>query len=172
MTVFYVCYGSNLSETRFRQYLNDYKTPLESYRVNLARDVYYAGGSSRWGGGIAFLDADRFTAKKVYRAYALSKPQFESLFSDENGWYRDPLPWDQIHENENTYLQSCLYNRIINLGTIHGVPALTFTNEDSAEEAARYNWLSEPGPKYTSVINAGRAETRRLPYRDIVGSTR
>src|SRR5699024_11327083 len=89
--VFYVSYGSNLLESRFQEYIENARWMKRgewdeemldeypaSYRVNLARDTYYAMGSARWGGGIAFLDIDKFSAKKVYRAYDLRSEEHTS----------------------------------------------------------------------------------------------
>lgn len=169
MRVFYVCYGSNMSEWRFREYLHDSKRPLTSYRVNLARDVYYAGHNSRWGGGVAFLNMDKFSAKKIYRAYDVSLDEFTHLFSRENGYVRGPLPWNMILSQEVTDVDGAyFYGRVINLGTIDGTPALTFTSDDDYETMKYTTWISSPGQKYLDVMHNGRLETKRLPFKEIV----
>lgn len=170
MRVFYVCYGSNMSEWRFREYLRDKDRPLTSYRVNLPRDVYYAGHNSRWGGGVAFLNVEKFTAKKIYRAYDLNLNEFENLFSRENGFVDGPMPWDTIFSQPITDVKGAyFYGRVVNLGTIDGTPALTFTSDDDYDTMLKYtSWISPPGQKYIDVMNNGRLETKRLPFKEIV----
>lgn len=185
--VYYVCYGSNLYADRFREYLEthrwgsaldsfdaygNYDSEVISYRVNLSHDVYYAGHSGRWGGGIAYLDTEGYSCKKVYRAYKLDLDQFEDLFSQENGYHSDPLPWDRIMSRRETRTSAYFYGRIVNFGTVEGIPAVTFTSNYSLEELKSpdfngYKELSTPGPLYTEVINKGREETRRLPFKEI-----
>lgn len=204
--VFYVCYGSNLYEQRFREYLNDNSwfysfskslgddeiaqweqylneesnQPLESYRVNLTHDVYFAGSSGRWGGGIAYLDVDGFSCKRVYRAYRISTDKFESVFSQENGYYSGGFDWDRIVSHRETRTSASFYGRIVNLGSIDGTPALTFTSNTSLAELKdrRYSWgdgksyrgyrdLNPPGQPYKDVINRGRAETQKLTFKEI-----
>ena len=196
--VFYVCYGSNLHENRFREYLSDdwtYYTnpddweksltneedsPLVSYRVNLTHDVFFAGHSGRWGGGIAYLDVDSFSCKKVYRAYKIPVKKFESLFSQENGYYSGPFKWDHILNKRETRTDAGWYGRIVNLGTIDGIPALTFTSNHSYADFEDYTYsarnyrgsgirtLNSPGQPYVDVIDRGRAETRKLQFKEIV----
>lgn len=169
MRVFYVCYGSNMSEWRFREYLHNKTRPITSYRVNLARDVYYAGSNSRWGGGVAFLDIDKFTAKKIYRAYELDLDEFDNLFSRENGYVHSPMPWDEIFSQQITDVSGAyFYPRIVNLGTIDGIPALTFTSDDDYDTVKYSSWINPPGQKYIDVMQNGRLETKRLPYKEIV----
>lgn len=183
-SVFYVCYGSNLYFSRFKEYLDSalyraytpshedqweelimaHDKPVESYRVNLEHDIYYRGNSARWGGGIAYLDTDTRTCKKIYRAYKITRPQFASLFSQENGYFsEDQLNWGRILGEKETFTTAGFYDKIINLGKIDGVPALTFTSSTPKHQGS----LSAPGDRYTEIINAGRQETKRLPYVDI-----
>lgn len=176
--VFYVSYGSNLLESRFQEYIENARWMKRgewdeemldeypaSYRVNLARDTYYAMGSARWGGGIAFLDIDKFSAKKVYRAYDLNMTQFYAVFSQENGYCDDEIDWDELlhfgHYDSTAYI----YDRIVLLGWVHGMPVLTFTHSRPTMMS-----INEPGPKYTDVISRGRKETRALPFVPITES--
>lgn len=175
--VFYVSYGSNLLESRFQEYMETArwmtrsgvmdKDLLEeypaSYRVNLARDIYYAMGSARWGGGIAFLDIDTFSAKKVYRAYDLNIAQFYAVFSQENGYCDDQIDWDQLL-NEGYYDSTAyIYDRIVLLGWMQqDTPVLTFTHSTPSLIS-----INPPGQKYTDVIDRGRKETRSLPFVNI-----
>lgn len=196
--VFYVCYGSNLYENRFREYLSDsvwysyddsdyikweaelsnqQAQPLVSYRVNLEHDVYFAGSSGRWGGGIAYLDVDGRSCKRVYRAYKIPFDKFESLFSQENGYYSGEFAWDRILNQRETRTTASFYGRIVNLGTIDGIAALTFTSNESLAEIkdayygggyrSKYRQLNPPGQPYKDIIARGRQETRRLPFREI-----
>lgn len=195
--IFYVCYGSNMSENRFREYLSsahfrssksaDFgvqadraamlaSRKLTSYRVSLPHEVFYAGSSYRWKGGIAYLDVDKRTRPCSYRAYGITGHEFESLFSDENGFHSDPLPWDEVLENRDTYTSAYFYSRVVNLGKIDGVPALTFTTATPrssfapATSTVKYGKLNPPGKPYIDVMNTGRAEMRSLPYREIAPS--
>lgn len=198
--VFYVCYGSNLHENRFREYLTDdwyysYRStlstheqkmwddimaesaaaPLESYRVNLNHDVYFAGHSGRWGGGIAYLDVDSLSQTKVYRAYKISTDKFESLFSQENGYYSGKFDWGRILTTRETRTDAGFYGRIVNLGTIDGTVALTFTHNLSLDVMKQYQGeykygikkLTPPGQPYKDVIAKGLRETRKLAFKPI-----
>ena len=71
--VWYACYGSNLSFERFKEYLDkedcpDHSNPVRSEGFFFPYDIYFAGSSSRWGRGKAFLDITKpgFSYGRMY----------------------------------------------------------------------------------------------------------
>lgn len=145
--VWYVCYGSNLLEERFKTYIegglckyngrtykgcNDKTLPKGSKPVMIPYDMYLGNNSSSWDGSVSFLDITK-KGKAYGRAYLVTKEQFEKLWSMEgkgSNWY----------------------NKKIDLDAIDGIPAFTFTNE-------RILPFSSVSYKYMYVLAMGLMET-------------
>jgi len=138
--VWYACYGSNLSQERFMQYVNDCndKTePKESRPFEIHHQLYFANSSPQWEDqGVAFLNP-RMNEHIVTlgRVYLMTREQFDEIKfmecgSSETGWYR--------HE--------------MNLGSLEGIPVRSFTSPNVLEP-------NPPSDKYLNVIRIGLMET-------------
>lgn len=130
--IWYVAYGSNLSSRRFKRYLDQMpgQPPIpESKAYSIPYNIYFDRESSIWdGGGVAFLDS----TKKGFaygRAYLLTYNQFQILQKKEV-WY--PV--------------------VIDLGTIEGRPAMTFTQ-------VNHTHRRPPKDIYLDEITLGLQET-------------
>lgn len=185
--IWYVAYGSNLHGLRFLNYMNvgrkkDIFTieDLESVQVDVPHGIYFAK-SGRWGtGGIAFLDVDTkedFTSPM--RAYKMTVQQFWSLVCQENGSRSMTLDWGKIKSERNYKTpQSGLYSRVVNLGTIDGLPAMTATHPESyssmlskskkiPQQYLEMAMINPPSPEYLNIINDGAEETVKLPKAEL-----
>src|SRR6185312_15485359 len=89
--VWYVSYGSNMSEARLTAYLEggvppggnrsnpgarDSSPPRRSVPVDLPGCVYFAGHSPQWHSGVAFYDHDAEGGPAAARAYLVTAHQF------------------------------------------------------------------------------------------------
>ena len=173
-TVWYVGYGSNLSEDRFTRYLGDEDGDgrpgrLVSRWVDFDYPVYFAGASRNWGGAVAFcglVPAPEPAASA--RAYAVSIDELTTVLAQENG--RRSLSWElpDTEVGEWTPLPVSLaddgfggkYNAVLRLPDIDGAPAFTVTTSHVLP-------LADPAPEYLEVITAARADR---PAADLVDS--
>lgn len=142
--VWYACYGSNINYQRLMYYINgdkngkystvngcnDKSLPLEARQYIFKCPIYFAGNSEKWcGGGFAFLDYENH-GKSYGKIYKIKMSQFKDILQQE---------------------QRCkLYNAIILVDHIEGVPVFSFTAERKL-----YNLLQEPSKKYKEVIKLG-----------------
>ncbi len=164
-TVWYVGYGSNLSEDRFTRYLGDEDgegrpAGLVSRWVDFDYPVYFAGTSRNWGGAVAFCGlvpaAEPATSA---RAYAVSVDELTTVLAQENG--RRSLSWalPDSEVGEWTPLPVSLaddgfagkYNAVLRLPDIDGSPAFTVTTSHVLP-------LADPTPEYLEVITTARAD--------------
>ena len=107
--VWYACYGSNINNSRFMEYINsctDKTPPLESRPYQFEHPIYFAKSSKRWdNGGVAFLN-DTCEGEALGRMYKITKEQYE-----------------QIKRKEGPN-----YGKKIYLGETDGIPMYTFTD--------------------------------------------
>ncbi|MDR2101675.1 MAG: hypothetical protein LBP43_03815 [Treponema sp.] len=142
--VWYVCYGSNLLEERFRCYITgetfrvngvkyrgctDKTPPRDKRAAILPCELYFAKKSSSWdGGGVAFLDKDK-PSVVLGKMYLISEEQFREIHEQEGPWYK----------------------ALLNFGEHGGYPVKSFTSEKRCAE-------NPPSEKYRRVITAGMRE--------------
>lgn len=140
--VWYASFGSNLHLSRLRYYLaggcppgtgrtypgcRDPRDPLESTAVALPGDVYFAGESPVWTGGVAFYDpgAEGIAAA---RAHLVSVEQFSDIAAQE--MHRDPgadLDLDAVLAAGRLETGPGPYETLVCAGSLDGRPVLTFT---------------------------------------------
>ena len=92
--VWYVAYGSNLSQDRFACYLqggqpagarrsypgcSDRTPPREVVGLRLPGRVRFGGLSRVWGGGLAFLDTEAGDGEVVARGYLIGTDQLDEV---------------------------------------------------------------------------------------------
>lgn len=124
--IWYACYGSNLSRSRFYCYLQggkceyngkvyggcaDKRVPVEDRPIEIPHRVYFGNMSRSWGnGGVAFLEPQlTLNAKTKGRMYLITTNQFRDIYTQEGSGPN----W---------------YDALVDLGQSDGYPILTFTN--------------------------------------------
>lgn len=165
--VWYVAYGSNVNEARFRRYITgdadhhgcrDHTPPAASKWTVAPLQLRFAGESRRWGGGVCFVDPDPSTVAYV-RAWDITAEQFEDVFHQENRRAPDDVfDWTAVDADGAT-MGTSWYARILHVdlpfaSATH--PALTFT-------WAKPMPLNDPAPAYYDTIAAGLADHPDLP---------
>ena len=121
--VWYVAYGSNLSQDRFACYLQggrpagarrtypgcrDRTPPREVVGLRLPGRIGFGGLSRVWGGGLAFLDPEAADGEVVARGYLIGSDQLDEVHSLERRYDsrsqvgdRDGLPMVALTSSEH-----------------------------------------------------------------------
>lgn len=177
-SVWYACYGSNLSRKRFLCYIKggtpnfsdteypgctDRTPPQDERNILIPHRLYFAVQSETWeNAGVAFLDPERDHDMITFgKMYLITSEQFVQIIRQENGVApEDPgfIPDIQV------LLRECIkegsadhgqgpgwYTRSMVLGMIDTVPILTFTSGTLLNKKA-------PGEKYLRTIRYGLRE--------------
>lgn len=160
--VWYVAYGSNVNRARFMRYLEgdethpgarDASPPARSEWAEAPLRLCFAGESTRWGGGVCFVEPDANASTHV-RLWDITSEQFEDVFAQEN---RSAVPisldWQAVAAGPVT-VGSGWYGLVLPVdvdAATEEQPALTFT----WNEAMPHN---PPGDAYRSTISDGLAE--------------
>ncbi len=150
--VWYVSYGSNLLFERFMSYIeggtcpcngrtypacSDANPPVDVTSLRIPYRLYFGNSSGSWDGhGVAFVDPDQ-PGRTYARAYLISREQYEHIRDLEGrgpSWYCDEL----------------------SLGTMNGIPAVTFTNRTRRP-------ANPPSKAYLDVMRKGFNECSNLP---------
>ncbi|HLN78147.1 MAG TPA: histone deacetylase [Nocardioidaceae bacterium] len=174
--VWYVSYGSNMSETRLSCYIEggrppgasranpgarDSRPPRHSIGVELPGSVYFAGQSTLWGGGVAFYDHET-RGPAAARAYLVTAQQFADIAAQE--MHRVPDPADPIEEivlggldpelDGRHHVGPGHYETLMEVGRIAGAPMLTFTAPHGMDHVEH----NEPSPAYLAMLAEGLRE--------------
>lgn len=167
--IWYVAYGSNLSLTRFRCYLRGGRPPGGSRTYPGCRNpsdpvavapatvpggIRFAGRSSVWGGGMAFLerDADGVAAA---RAYLITMGQLSDIQAQE--MRRDPvadLDLSGWTAGVDHVAGPGRYETLLALGARDDVPMITL-----GSLAPQDLPLTAPSAGYLRMISAGLTES-------------
>lgn len=144
--IWYASYGSNMDYDRFLCYIvggrpqgssrsydgcTDKSLPVAAKIVHLPGQLYFAGDSGVWTGGVAFLSHDAGAEPTKGKAYLITKAQF-----------------DEIVAQENLNLQT-EYDEIMYCGEEDGFPILSFTSSVEVRPFAK------PAPAYLGTIAKG-----------------
>lgn len=178
--VWYVAYGSNISDQRFDCYVaggsppgsmrtypgfRDPTPPRESEAVTVPGGIYFAGRSRVWTGGTAFYDSG-LDGEVAGRAYLIGAAQFSDLAEQE--MLREPLGDRDLSvvlsSGRHAYGEG-RYETLLSLGEHDGRPMLTVTAPWTADSAA----LAPPTPEYLRTIGSGLADAHGWDA-DAVGS--
>lgn len=175
--VWYAAYGSNLLASRLAHYLEGGRAPGASRDHRGARDgspprttrpttldheLYFAGTSRLFGGGIAFIDPTRSGTTHA-RCYLITHDQFEDLVAQENGRDTTAIDLSAMAVGNAHALGEGRYETIVHCGEVDAIPAFTFTSAPGRREHS-----SAPSESYLSLIVAGLEETHRLGDRGTV----
>jgi hypothetical protein len=174
-TVWYVSYGSNMSASRLRCYIEggrppggsrtnpgcrDRTPPLRSVPVDLPGRLYFAGESPQWGGGTAFYDHET-PGPTAARGYLVTPGQLADIAAQE--MYRDPSPEDPLEQvvlaglGEGRHaLGTGRYETLVEVGRLDERPMYTFTSAHRASDVPH----TEPAPAYLAVLADGLRESR------------
>ena len=168
MRVWYVAYGSNLSEERFRCYLGggrpaggarlctgcrDPRSPRRRVSLEVSGGLYFAGESSVWSGGRAYVDPS-YAGQVAARAYLVTAGQFSDVVAQET---RRPVGTDlRLHglgSGDVLGVPGLYYTRAVCVGRLDDVPLITMTAEPHEPEL----WAAPSAP-YLATIAAGLRE--------------
>jgi hypothetical protein len=134
--VWYVAYGSNLSEARFREYVDE---PLADRPTTIGHRVWFGGESVVWTGGRAYLDHEPAPGRVTLA----------------RAWLLDVEQWDHLHARENG---GGNYPTVLDLGEHEGAPVRSFTCGDRHDPAA----CTRPAIGYLRTIATGLHEAHGL----------
>jgi len=159
--VWYVAYGSNINETRFLRYLQgdeshpgarDATPPIERRFTTAPLALRFAGESTRWGGGVCFVDPDP-AATAYVRAWNITGEQFEDVFAQENRRpIGSPFDWDAVASGG--VIGDSWYAQVVQVD-------LPFASDE--QPAMTFTWttpfpLNPPSPAYRDTVAAGLSD--------------
>jgi len=181
--VWYVSYGSNMSEARLTAYLeggvppggnranpgaHDSTPPRRSVPVDLPGALYFAGESRQWHGGVAFYDHDSEGGPTAARAYLITAQQFADIAAQET--YRVPQKGDPIVEvivggidGGRHHVGPGRYETLVEVGRLEDVPMLLFTSPHGIDHVEH----TQPSPAYLAMLADGLRESRQWSDDDI-----
>jgi hypothetical protein len=181
--VWYVSYGSNMSQARLTAYLeggvppggnranpgaHDPAPPRRSVPVDLPGAVYFAGDSPQWHGGVAFYDHDGEGGPTAARAYLITAHQFADIAAQE--MYRVPQRGDPLVEvvlggidGGRHHVGPGHYETLVEVGRLDGVPMLLFTAPHGIDHVEH----TAPAPAYLAMLADGLRESRQWGDDDI-----
>lgn len=154
----YVAYGSNMDVERLRKYFkaNRLSAQHRSVPTRVPYELYFAGRSRTWGGGVAFLGLLRGQSCGTEAiAHAVSGSELAQIFRGENGlgsipsdptmFDLQPHKWVRVLMPEPADGMKGKYNAILRLDDIEGRPAFTVTTCRDLEK-------SQPTEEYGNLI--------------------
>lgn len=169
MLVWYVAYGSNMTWSRFRYYLEggvlpetgrlhdgarDPSPPAADMPIWLPGRAYFATETQFWGGGRILYDPDA-PGVTAGRAWLITAQQFCDIMAQE---MKQAPDWDldlPVGEGESLAVGPGHYETVTCTGTMGGHPVLTFRAPWSAGDAEPL----PPSPAYRAMIETGLRET-------------
>lgn len=171
--IWYVSYGSNLSWARFSCYLTggtppgarranrgarDPSAPRAHAALTLPGQVYFAGTSAMWGGGVAFYDAD-VPGATLARGYLLTAEQFVDVMAQELGAAAGTIAsLPALAIGDRAEITSGRYGTLLVCGERDGVLLATF----SAPWAMADVDLTSPSLAYLGTLATGLSESHGL----------
>ena len=174
--VFYAAYGSNLSAERFACYIDGGTAPGASRALPGARDrrqpeswhalrlqgrLSFRGHSLTWGGAPAIFEpaapTERAGTEVFARAWRLGWDQLEDVMAQESGRPTCPLVVEPagLVAGSSMLVGPGRYDRLVCVGTLEGLPILTFTAPASLESVTP----EAPSLAYLAHIVTGLRET-------------
>jgi hypothetical protein len=174
--VWYACYGSNLNYELLLCYIKggtargrsepnqgcrDPRPPVEARTISLAFELFFAGCFKAWGNaGLAFIRERTEQCQTLGRMYLITDDQFNDVVMQENfvkvDGSRFVPPIEQLARQRVSVLPgNRWYGNIVNIGTVNGIPILTFTTARTDLHPNPHR----PSPEYFKVIVAGIKET-------------
>ena len=185
--VWYVSYGSNMSEKRLGAYIGggvppggnranpgarDASPPRRSVPVDLPGSLYFAGRSPQWGGGVAFYDHDAHDpahgGPTAARAYLVTAGQFADVAAQE--MHRVPQEGDPLEEVVLGGIDGGVhhagpgrYETLIEVGRLDGASMLLFTAPHGIDHVEH----TQPSVSYLEMMATGLRESRNWDEHEI-----
>lgn len=182
--VWYAAYGSNLSNNRFKKYIEGGEIdtsctkriydgcdlqdePIKNKPLKIQHELYFAQQSSTWcGHGIAFIKSEQCKSEDrltLGRIYLIKKEQFVDILHQENGKNRPydvySVDFDKvINDKIQVVGKKGWYTRVIYLGEEKNHPVFTFTGRWNDNEIGSNINLNLPSRRYKSYIIQGIKE--------------
>ncbi|MGD9992214.1 MAG: hypothetical protein AB7S69_02850 [Salinivirgaceae bacterium] len=179
--VWYVGFGSNISENRFLCYIRggqpegsyknyegcrDKNNPKKVKPITINNELYFAKSSRPWqNGGVGFVKINENNEKKTFaKMYLVTKQQLEDVAKQET----DSANYLKIDFNEaimkghSIFKSPSWYGNLIYLGREKGYPIFTLTNETNLTTSTK------PSREYLQLIIKGLQETHNLTDEEIV----
>ncbi|HSX01021.1 MAG TPA: hypothetical protein VLF67_02150 [Candidatus Saccharimonas sp.] len=181
--VWYVGYASNLDRARFLVYIQGGSAPGRSYfqpgcadrtlpradhAISIDHELYFAGESPIYKGGVAFVSPQTGGQPTKARAYLVTYEQFCEIVQQENHCDQ-PIAIPTVAQirrqngailrpNQQTLSQ---YTRLLYCGELDGHPLLSFT---APELPAKY---VAPSAAYIRTIGRGLHQSHHLSSADV-----
>jgi hypothetical protein len=130
--------------------------PARSVAVELAGAVYFATASPVWGGGRAFYDP-LARGRVLARAHLVTVEQFSDIAAQE--MYRAPgadVDLTEVLAHGRAALGDGRYETLVRVGSVDGLPLLTFTAPWRLGEVAPH----PPSTSYVRCLATGLLATR------------
>jgi hypothetical protein len=181
--VWYVSYGSNMSEARLAAYIEggvppggkranpgarDASPPRRSVPVDLPGALYFAGDSLQWHGGVAFYDHDGQGGPTAARAFLITAHQFADIAAQE--MHRIPQEGDPLVEvviggidGGRHHAGPGHYETLVEVGSLEGVPMLLFTAPHGIDHVEH----TQPSPAYLAMLADGLRESRQWDEEEV-----
>ena len=174
--IWYASYGSNVNRARFLCYLQGGTPEGASLRQRGARDdslplddapcvfrsaIRFAGYSTLWDGAPAFLEHRQTSSGALGRRYLITKEQFADVVAQENS-IDGPLtiPFDAVQPGAHTLIPTRVYDTIVGLDPVDGIPVATFTSSAVPEDQP----AAPPSAAYLGTIFRGLVEVHELDH--------
>jgi hypothetical protein len=151
---YYLRGGRPPGNTRVYPGCRDATEPERRVPLSLPGQMYFAGESVAWTGGVAFYDPAG-PGHTPARAYLVTARQFADVAAQE--MHREPgedLDLTEVLAEGTARLGPGRYETLVCPGRLEGLPLLTFTAPWSIAEAD----LNPPSPAYLAHLGAGLAE--------------
>lgn len=172
--VWYASYGSNMDAKRFYCYItggtpiggtrnyigcDDKNLPRADTAIELPYQLYFAGESKVWTGGLAFLGHESSDGKTLGRAYLLTVKQFEQVAAQES--WRDKalqLDIDTLRKLGRAIMGdgSGNYDEMIYCGEQEGHPVISFTSPKEKRP------FTKPAEVYVKLLSSGLKSAHNL----------
>jgi hypothetical protein len=171
--VWYAAYGSNLRQERFLRYIEggrvegnvrryqpcaDPTPPRQVLPLSLPYQLFFAGESRAWTGGVAFIKAGGDGSTRS-RAYLLSYKQYVHLVCGENNVSSlPPLPMAEATSRGSAIIPGLTgrYDQLVYFGHRGRYPVFTTT-------ASTPETINPPAPAYLIQVIMGLQELRHSP---------
>lgn len=166
--VWYAAYGSNCSRERLLAYLvggpvggagpeeigaRDPSPPRADAAFEFPHQICFSGTSSRWDGGVAYLEHRVTDPGALGRRYLLTWEQLDDLVSQENRRISAPLPIHETGRGVRRAVGRGPYDSLLGFEPLGGIPVVTFTSPEPREDAP----TNAPSAAYLATIAQGLA---------------
>lgn len=178
--LWYAAYGSNCLAARFETYLvggraegssqdesgaRDRRPPSDSRPYRFTQGIRFLGRSTKWGGGVAFLDhrhvADGGAAGRLYR---ITAGQFTDLAAQESRRQRHPIELGGLVVGEVNAIGAGAYDGVLALDPVDGLPVLTLTSPRPIDTQRP----TPPSAAYLRTILRGLLEVHHVPAQELI----